>query len=76
MSDIVHIGPSRDMHPAARSPDAMTIVLTVAQATELRSLLDEALGDLSSEIADTDNAEFRSALRLRRDLIRQIREGL
>jgi hypothetical protein len=40
--------------------------LTTAEAEELLLLLDQALGDLSFEIADTDNPEVRDGLKERR----------
>ncbi len=76
MGEISDIGTSRGAHPAMGSAHGKVITLTAEQATELRSVLDQVLGDMSTEIADTDNARFRSALRLRRDLIREIREAL
>jgi len=44
----------------------MRIELTDEQAADLRELLQETLGDLSSEIAATDNAAYREGLRRRR----------
>jgi len=44
----------------------MKIELTDAQAADLVELLRGALGDLSSEIAATDNAAYREGLRTRR----------
>jgi hypothetical protein len=44
----------------------MRIELTDEQAADLRDLLQGALGDLSSEIAATDNFEYREGLRARR----------
>jgi len=44
----------------------MKIELTDAQAADLVELLRGALGDLSSEIAATDNAAYREGLRNRR----------
>ena len=41
----------------------MELSLTVDEADALRLLLDEALGDLSCEIADTENPEYRAHLR-------------
>jgi CBS domain-containing protein len=43
---------------------------------ELRTLLDEALRDLSHEIADTDSAPYRDKLRRRRESLRHVREAL
>jgi hypothetical protein len=54
----------------------VNLVLADEQASELRVVLDEALGDLSTEIADTDNSEYRVILRRRRDLISAVREQL
>jgi hypothetical protein len=55
---------------------AVDLQLSDDQAQELRTLLDGALGDLSHEIAATDNAEYRLRLRERRDLLTAIRSGL
>ena len=44
----------------------MQIELTDAQVADLTELLRSALGDLSSEIADTDTAAYRRGLRTRR----------
>ena len=44
----------------------MELSLTVDEADALRLLLDEALGDLSFEIADTENPDYRARLRDRR----------
>jgi hypothetical protein len=46
------------------------------EADVLRTFLDDALRDLSHEIADTDNASFRERLRTRRDLLQEIRVKL
>ena len=54
----------------------MQVELTEEQAEALRSTLDQALGDLSSEIAATDNAGYRSALQSRRDSLRAVRSQL
>jgi hypothetical protein len=45
----------------------MELRLDEAEATELRELLTETLKELSSEIADTDNAEYQRTLRSRRE---------
>jgi hypothetical protein len=50
--------------------------LTREQSDELRSLLDEVLGDLSAEIAATENPTYRSALGHRRSLLTDIRAQL
>ena len=44
----------------------MKIELTDAQAADLVELLRVTLGDMSSEIAATDNATYREGLRNRR----------
>ena len=52
----------------------MELTLTEAEAADLADLLDGSLGDLSSEIADTDNPSYRVALKERRDRLRSVRE--
>ncbi len=42
--------------------DTVELILTDGQAQELHLLLIQALGDLSSEIAATDNPDFRRHL--------------
>jgi hypothetical protein len=54
----------------------MELRLTDEQADELRRVLDEVLGDMSSEIADTENPSYRKELNLRREAIRAIRDQL
>jgi hypothetical protein len=44
----------------------MKIELTDEQVTDLGDLLQGALGDMSSEIAATDNPAYRDGLRARR----------
>ncbi len=44
----------------------MKIELTDEQASDLGDLLRQALGDMSSEIAATDNPAYREGLRARR----------
>lgn len=56
--------------------DAMELTMTDAEASELRDLLDGALGDLSSEIADTDNPGYRVALKERRERLRSVQDKL
>jgi hypothetical protein len=46
------------------------------EAGALRMMLDDALRDLSHEIADTDNASFREGLRTRRELLQRVRTKL
>ena len=58
----------------------MKIELTDEQVTDLGDLLQGALGDLSSEIAATDNASYRDGLRARRasleGVLVQVRPGV
>ena len=54
----------------------MELTLTDEEATELRDLLDGSLGDLSSEIADTDNPGYRLALKERRTRLQAVRARL
>jgi len=54
----------------------MQLEIDDIEAEELRRLLSGALSELSSEIADTDNAQFARDLRARRDVLRQIGERL
>jgi len=54
----------------------MELTLTDEEATELRDLLDGSLGDLSSEIADTDNPSYRLALKERRTRLQAVRARL
>ena len=50
----------------------MELHLDDAQVTELHKLLTVALGELSSEIADTDNPAFQRMLRDRRHQLQLI----
>ncbi len=54
----------------------MQLGLQEEEAAELRRLLMGALSELSSEIADTDNAGYARQLRARRELLRSIEEKL
>ncbi len=54
----------------------MELGLSDEEANELRRLLEGALSELSSEIADTDNAMYVRELRARRDSLRGILERL
>jgi hypothetical protein len=54
----------------------MELTMTEVEAAELRDLLDGALGDLSSEIADTDNPGYRLVLKERRTRLQAVRAGL
>lgn len=51
-------------------------VVDEGDRAELRDLLDGTLGDLSSEIADTDNPSYRAALRRRRERLERVRAAL
>ena len=50
----------------------MQLELNEGQCGELQRLLEDSLGDLSSEIAGTDNAEYRQGLRERRSLLEAV----
>ena len=50
----------------------MIVELSEPLAEELRATLGEVLGDMSSEIADTDNPGYRRTLESRRELLRAI----
>jgi hypothetical protein len=54
----------------------MKLELTEDQASELELLLGGALSELSHEIADTDNAQFRQRLRDRRVALEAIAHEL
>jgi hypothetical protein len=54
----------------------MDLHLDDEQASELRKLLAQSQGELSSEIADTDNPAFKRALRERRDQLHTIAQQL
>ena len=54
----------------------MNLALTEPLAQELRVTLSEVISDMSSEIADTDNPEFRRNLDARRERLRAIRAEL
>ncbi len=45
----------------------MQIELSAEEAAEVRDLLGQVLGDLSQEIADTDNPDYRRGLQARRE---------
>lgn len=51
----------------------MELHLTECEAAELRDLLDGSLGDLSYEIADTDNVNYCTALRARQVRLQSVR---
>ena len=50
----------------------MLIEVSEEQGAELHRLLESSLGDLSSEIAGTDNAEYREGLRQRRTVLESV----
>ena len=50
----------------------MTIELTEVQRAALQQLLHASLGDLSTEIADTDNPSYRKDLRERREVLQSV----
>jgi nitroimidazol reductase NimA-like FMN-containing flavoprotein (pyridoxamine 5'-phosphate oxidase superfamily) len=50
----------------------MELQLDDAQVSELNSLLTQAIGELSSEIADTDNPSFKRTLRERRHQLQTV----
>ena len=54
----------------------MILNLSESQAEELRQTLEGVLGDMSSEIADTDNPSYRLTLKERRDHLRSVRDKL
>ena len=54
----------------------MHVELSDAEAEDLRDLLDGALGDMSSEIAATDNVEYRASLKDRRNRLHDVRQRL
>jgi hypothetical protein len=50
----------------------MLIELTEVQCAELQRLLESTLSDLSSEIAETEKAEYRDGLRERRTVLESV----
>ena len=54
----------------------MRLNLHDGDLAELRTLLDDALRDLSHEIAGTDNADFRDMLRRRRERLQRVKDAL
>jgi hypothetical protein len=50
----------------------MLIELNENQCAELQRVLEESLGDLSTEIADTDNPQYREGLRERRAVLESV----
>ena len=54
----------------------MDLHLSTTEASALAELLDGTIGDLSPEIAATDNPEYRAMLRDRRESLQTIRAKL
>ena len=50
----------------------MQLELSEELAVELKETVDAVIGDMSSEIADTDNAAFHRQLEARRERLRAI----
>ena len=50
----------------------MLIELTEDQCAELQRLLEDTLGALNTEIADTDDPEYRQGLRERRTILESV----
>jgi hypothetical protein len=50
----------------------MLIELNENQCAELQQVLEQTLGDLSTEIADTDNPQYREGLRERRAVLESV----
>ena len=55
---------------------AKTVELTDEQQELLAELLKGVLGDLSYEIADTDNSTFKDQLKKRREALKDIADRL
>lgn len=51
---------------------AMIVDLPQELAEELRVTLEQVISDMSSEIADTDNATYRKGLQARRERLRTV----
>ena len=60
------------MEPLMEKEHTMKIELTDQEVADLRELLSGSLGDLSSEIAATDNAAYREGLRTRRSSLERV----
>jgi hypothetical protein len=60
------------MEAEARERNEMNVDLTEQQCADLRDLLRETLGDLSSEIAGTDNPGYRQRLRSKRESLEDV----
>jgi|GEM_PF-2929503 len=55
---------------------AKTLELNDQQQEMLAELIKSALGDLSYEIADTNNHNFKDQLKLRRDALKELSQQL
>jgi hypothetical protein len=55
---------------------SMNLELSQEAAEVLLETLNGVLGDVSSEIANTDNASYRAGLMARRDLLREVQTQL
>jgi len=51
---------------------ATNVELEPAELDVIREVLTSAISDLSPEIADTDNFEYREALKARREVLRGV----
>ncbi len=54
----------------------MILDLSQPLAEELRACLEEVIGDMSGEIADTDNPKYRRELEARRERLKSIHSQL
>jgi hypothetical protein len=54
----------------------MELELSTEDVVELTTVLDNTIRNLSPEIADTDDPDYRAMLRQRRERLRAIREKL
>ncbi len=54
----------------------MQLELTIEQAQELKTLLEQSLPELSHEIAATDNTAYRAGLNVYRDRLVEVTEAL
>lgn len=54
----------------------MNLELDETQVTALRETLESTLSDLSYEISNTDQQDFRDGLKARRDALRRVQDAL
>ncbi len=54
----------------------MILELSQSQSEELRDTLGQVISDMSSEIAGTDNPQYRRELEARRDRLRSVQAQL